>query len=127
MLSAFVRAKLDFRTNYSFLLETSIMVGRIILTIVLGTIGVGIGFAGGAGYRFVADAVVGSATGICMTMDTAASEGLMTSAQAERLGQTFIKQAPTKDQAKSMKSVMETGMSKSGEACKKFHQGLSQS
>ncbi|MBE9011462.1 hypothetical protein IQ250_14730 [Pseudanabaenaceae cyanobacterium LEGE 13415] len=99
------------------------MIGRIILAVVFGTIGIGIGFGAGAGYRSVTTLITATASGMCNTIDTAANQGLITPAQAQEVGEALLKQAP-KDQASGLGAVLAADSSKAGEACRQFQKGL---
>ncbi|MGG6270722.1 hypothetical protein ACQ4M3_39385 [Leptolyngbya sp. AN03gr2] len=101
------------------------MIGRIILAVIFGTIGTGIGFGVGAGYRSVSTLITQTAAGMCNTVDTAANQGLITPAQALEIGKSVVKQTP-KEQANNISKVFGTDVSKAGEACKQFQQGLKQ-
>lgn len=97
--------------------------GRLILMLVFGTIGtgvgLGIGYLGGA----VAGGLPSAAQGVCTTVDTAANQGLVTPAQAEKIGAEIFKKA----QKDNKVDVTRTWLRKTpneGEACEQLRKGF---
>jgi signal recognition particle GTPase len=102
--------------------------GRIILALVFGTLfGVlGTGVGGAIGYLggLFVSTHQNSAIEACATIDAAANQKLITSAQAEKIGAVMVKEAMKTQDAEVIKMWLEFDTPNAGEACKQFRKGI---
>lgn len=100
--------------------------GRMILMLVFGTIGTGVGLGLGFGGGYIAGAVTGTIDGLCTTVDTAANQGLITPAQAEKIGVAMVKEAQKTQQGDNLKAALRIDTPNAGAACEQFRKGATQ-
>ena len=81
--------------------------------------GGGLGFAGGA----TTGGFVGGAGGMCLVIDTATKQGMLTPAQAEKLGTEIGKNIKLDGEAKLVKEFSVEG---STESCKRLFKGIAE-